>query len=111
MQSQFRITDQALARSVGISQSNVSRALNRRPAAWTPSLHKLYIYAINISQRGGPVDFETYGKETLARAGMEAWDGTQEGLDRLVRLLGIAKEIGKAGEQVTAQAGRHPSRK
>lgn len=93
LQKHLNLSDEALATRVGINQSSVSRALTRKPPAWTPSLHKLWRYAENHEAQDQGAEKEVVATETLGRAALEAWDGTQEGLDRLVRLLAVLREF------------------
>ena len=93
LQGRLNLTDEALATRVGVDQSSVSRALNREPPAWTPSLHKLWNYVETQMRSDGTGGAESSPLEMLSRAAFEAWDGTPDGLDRLVRLLAILREL------------------
>src|SRR3954463_14718351 len=51
IQQRLALTEKALADRAGIDQSSVSRALNREPPAWTPSLQKIWHYAKNEQEK------------------------------------------------------------
>ena len=86
------LTESALAQLVGINQSSVSRALNRDPPTWTPSLRRIFSYAENLPSEAVTVDNEV-AREALARAAAGAWDGTSKGLHSLLRLLSVLREF------------------
>lgn len=92
VQRRLSITDEALAKRAGVDQSSVSRALRRDPPAWTPSLRKLWTYAENQASDAQPGAGEP-GVDRIARAVRAAWDGTPEGMDLLLRLLALAREL------------------
>lgn len=93
----FALSDAALGRLVQADQSSVHRALNRPRPVWTPTLRKLWDYAKTAgSIRDEP---RRQGRKAIAQAFDDAWDGTAEGLDRLLRLLAIISEIERAAVQ------------
>lgn len=89
LQQENSLSDAQLGRLVGVRQSSVYRALNRCPPAWTPTLRKLNDYA-EINAKNLHADEP---KERIGRAAAEAWDGTDAGLVRLLRLLGTLTDF------------------
>lgn len=80
------LRDAALAQLVGVNQSSVHRALNRRPPRLTPTLTELCNYA----KRQLAVDSiqqAASGREQLAKAVAGVWDGSPEGLNKLLTFL------------------------
>ncbi len=86
LKNELNLGDSALARLVSVDQSSVHRALSRRPPRLTPTLVKLCNYAkkrlaVDSSQQ---ID---NGKEPLAKAVSGVWDGSPEGLNKLLTFL------------------------
>jgi hypothetical protein len=69
-----------------VNQSSVHRALERDPPRLTPTLRKICDYAENMLQADA-ADFPRRGREQLARAVADVWDGTPRGLENLLSLL------------------------
>lgn len=86
VRKQHRLSEQDLADRVCIAQSSVNRALKRDPPVWTPSLKKLFAYAKNNSATSKVTDADAAAL-ALSHAALAAWDGTEAGLRRLVRIL------------------------
>jgi hypothetical protein len=86
LQNQLRLSDSELARRIGANQSSVHRALERDPPRLTPTLRKICNYAENILQADA-TDFPRRGREQLARAVTDGWDGAPRGLENLLSLL------------------------
>jgi hypothetical protein len=87
MQKSFDMSDQALADATGMHQSSVSRALGRDPPVLTPSLIKLCNYAESVVLPSAGADFAALARSRLAEVATAAWDGTPQGLNRLVSIL------------------------
>jgi hypothetical protein len=87
MQKSFEMNDQALADATGMHQSSVSRALGRDPPVLTPSLMKLCNYAESVVAPSAGADFTAVARSRLAEVASAAWDGTPQGLNRLVSIL------------------------
>lgn len=90
LKKRLKMTDDVLAKLIGVNQTTVSRALGRREPAWTPSMRKLCEYAENMHLLAeGRIGTAQGGKaeDTLKQAVLDAWDGTPEGLNSLVRVL------------------------
>lgn len=87
MQKSFDMNDQALADATGMHQSSVSRALSRDPPLLTPSLIKLCNYAKNVVVPSAGADFAAVARSRLTEVATAAWDGTPQGLNRLVSIL------------------------
>jgi len=84
------LTDVALADAICFNQSTVSRTLGKTPPTWTECMHKLYDYAVNqphLTNVGQTIDPTNNAEDTLRKAALDAWDGTPDGLDRLVKVL------------------------
>jgi hypothetical protein len=86
LQKRLVLRDKATGELVGVSQSSVHRALSRRPPRLTPTLVKLCNYAKNRLQKDGLAAADG-AKEQLARAVERVWDGSPEGLNKLLVLL------------------------
>lgn len=82
----FQLSDAALADLVGVNQSSVHRALHQRSPRLTPTLAELCNYA--KKRLGDDVaQHADRGREQLAKAVARVWDGSPEGLDKLLTLL------------------------
>jgi hypothetical protein len=91
IQSEFRLNDRTIASLAGVAQPSVGRALNRNPPIWTPSLSKLFAYAQMI-EKGSNADARKFAAaQALSAAALEAWDGTENGLARLVQILDLLR--------------------
>lgn len=99
VRKQQLLTEQDLADRVCIAQSSVNRALKRDPPVWTPSLRKLFAYAESSSTAPKAIGTDAAAL-ALSRAALAAWDGTEAGLRRLVRILNLL-----ARHQATQQHG------
>ena len=97
MQKSFGMNDQALADATGMHQSSVSRALGRNPPVLTPSLLKLCNYAESVVIPTGEVDFTAVARSRLAEVATAAWDGTPQGLNRLVSILQLLGQYRQDG--------------
>lgn len=86
LKKQLNISDDDLAERIGVVQSSVYRALNRRPPKLTPTLQKLCKYAKKISV-GQSRDVRLDARSQLAAAAEGIWDGSPEGLNKLLALL------------------------
>ena len=96
LKKRLKITDEALAEAIGVDQTSVTRALSRKVSAWTPSMQKLWKYAVNkfelAEEDGGPA-FGELAEDTLRQAVLDAWDGTPDGLNSLVRVLATLRDF------------------
>jgi transcriptional regulator with XRE-family HTH domain len=86
LQERLKISDSALARLVGVNQSSVHRALSRKPPRLTPTLSMLCNYAKKRLRIDGAHQVDS-GRDQLARAVAGVWDGSPEGLNKLLALL------------------------
>ncbi len=86
LKNSLRLKDAALAELVGVNQSSVHRALNRRPPRLTPTLAELCNYAKKCLSNNAAEHAES-GREQLAKAAARVWDGSPEGLDKLLTFL------------------------
>lgn len=91
LQNERQWTDRRLALAAGMQQSSVHRALGRKPPKLTPSLKQLCNYAENELSVDQPA-FGVLARSRLGEEAVAAWDGTPEGLDKL---LGILKLLGE----------------
>jgi len=89
LQKALGLNDQALADRVRIAQTSVGRALNRKPPVWSPSLKRIWAYAENMGENSTADARKSAAARTLSDAALKAWDGTEEGLSRLVRILNL----------------------
>jgi len=80
------LRDTKLAELIDVDQSSVHRALNRKPPRLTPTLQKLCNYAKKRLAVDGSRQADN-GKEQLAKAVAGVWDGSPEGLNKLLTLL------------------------
>ncbi|WP_145963650.1 hypothetical protein [Bradyrhizobium algeriense] len=81
-----KLSDKALGDLVDVNQSSVHRALSRKPPRLTPTLQKLCGYA----KKGTRIDAGRQAesaKQQLATAVEGVWDGSPEGLNKLLVLL------------------------
>lgn len=85
-QEHKKIHDSALGKMVGVNQSSVHRALSRKPPRFTPTLRRLCDYAIIASKIDDAPRVDS-AREQLTRAVEGVWDGSPEGLNRLLALL------------------------
>jgi hypothetical protein len=86
LKNRRNLNDSVLARLVGVDQSSVHRALSRRPPRLTPTLLKLCNYAEkNLKVDGTHHDDDA--KAQLTKAVASVWDGSAEGLNKLLTLL------------------------
>lgn len=85
------MTVRGLAIAAGMQQSSVHRALGRKPPTLTPSLQQLSNYAEKELAINAPA-FGDRARSKLAEEAAAAWDGTPQGLDKL---LGILKLLGQ----------------
>lgn len=85
-QKSCRIRDKALGDLVGVNQSSVHRALNRNPPRLTPTLQKLCFYVKRATRIDAGHRAES-AKQQLATAVEGVWDGSPEGLNKLLVLL------------------------
>lgn len=92
LKKHLKISDSALARRVGVNQSSINRALSRKPPRLTPTLKHLCNYAENEFPTTSR-DFARNGRDQLARAVVSVWDGSPEGLERLLALLRLLGEL------------------
>ncbi|MBH5371549.1 hypothetical protein [Bradyrhizobium glycinis] len=81
-----KISDKALGDLIGVNQSSVHRALSRQPPRLTPTLQKLCDYAKKVMRIEGGRQVQS-AKQQLATAVEGVWDGSPEGLNRLLVLL------------------------
>jgi hypothetical protein len=86
LKDELNLHDSALAKLVKADQSSVHRALNRRPPRLTPTLAKLCNYAKNRLAVDSSQEADS-GKEQLAKAVSGVWDGSPEGLNKLLTFL------------------------
>jgi hypothetical protein len=86
LKKRLKIPDSALARLVDVDQSSVHRALSRRPPRLTPTLLKLCDYAKKRLKIDGGEQVDS-AKDQLAKAVSGVWDGSPEGLNKLLTLL------------------------
>lgn len=86
LQNKLEIKDSALGRLVGVNQSSVHRALSRKPPRLTPTLVKLCNYAKKRLSVDDAQQADS-GKEQLAKAVAGVWDGSPEGLNKLLTFL------------------------
>lgn len=93
------MNDQQLADAAGMNQSSVSRALSRNPPTPTPSLRKLCNYAENTIGPTAGSGFSEAAKARLAEVATAAWDGTPQGLNRLVAILQLLGQYHSARDQ------------
>jgi hypothetical protein len=87
LKKSFGLNDQALANATGMHQSSVSRALGREPPLLTPSLIRLCNYAKNAIAPSEGTDFAEAARSRLTEVATAAWDGTPQGLNRLISIL------------------------
>jgi hypothetical protein len=80
------LSDSALARLVRVDQSSVHRALSRRPPRLTPTLVKLCNYAKKCLAVDSSQQIDS-GKKQLSNAVSGVWDGSPEGLNKLLTFL------------------------
>lgn len=97
MQKSLDMNDQTLADATGMHQSSVSRALSRDPPLLTPSLIKLCNYAKNIVIRDSGAEFAAAARSRLTEVATAAWDGTPQGLNRLVSILQLLGQYRQNG--------------
>lgn len=81
-----RLSDKALGDLVDVNQSSVHRALSRKPPRLTPTLQKLCNYAKKVTRIDAGPRAES-AKQQLATAVEDVWDGSPEGLNKLLVLL------------------------
>lgn len=86
LKKELDLHDSALARLVRVDQSSVHRALSRRPPRLTPTLVKLCNYAKNRLAVDNSQQLDS-GKEQLSNAVSGVWDGSPEGLNKLLTFL------------------------
>jgi hypothetical protein len=86
LKNKLKISDSALARLVDVDQSSVHRSLSRRPPRLTPTLLKLCDYAKKHLKIDGAEQVDS-AKDQLAKAVSGVWDGSPEGLNKLLTLL------------------------
>ncbi|WP_141688123.1 helix-turn-helix domain-containing protein [Bradyrhizobium paxllaeri] len=86
LKKKLNLHDTKLAELVGVDQSSVHRALNRKPPRLTPTLEKLCNYAKKRLSVDGS-QLADNGKEQLAKAVAGVWDGSPAGLNKLLTLL------------------------
>lgn len=86
LKKQQDLSDSGLADLIGVDQSSVHRALNRKPPRLTPTLQELCNYAKKSFVVDG-AERATNGKEQLAKAIAGIWDGSPQGLNKLLVLL------------------------
>ena len=100
-----------LGKLAGVGQSSVSRALNQSDPIFTPSLKDLLHYVTSHrGETGLPDDADGVEPEPAAsrlqKAALDAWDGTEAGLEKLVRILGDLKNFRVRGRDKAAAGTR-----
>jgi hypothetical protein len=86
LKNRLNLRDSALARLVNVDQSSVHRALRRRPPRLTPTLLILCNYAKKRLQIDDTEQVDS-AQDQLAKAVAGVWDGSPEGLNKLLALL------------------------
>jgi len=93
--NRFSISDNELSRITGVTQSGVTRALNRKPPRMTPNLKKLKrwfdgnaIIRLNGQLTSRPkMNGRADGEAKIASIAKEMWDGTQTGLVSVISIM------------------------
>ncbi|MGH9462335.1 MAG: helix-turn-helix domain-containing protein [Vicinamibacteria bacterium] len=85
-----RLTQEALARHVGVSQSTVSRALTNAPIRHGEARSRLFIYAsIQEQQSRG----EAHGSRRVLKAFKRVWDGSDGHADAVARIIEATADL------------------
>jgi len=101
LKAKFDITDNKLSSLSGITQSGISRSLNRKPPVMTPTTKRLGNWiAINAVNRVQGelvvvprVESRADGERRIADLARDMWDGSDTGLVSILAIMDAIKTI------------------